>query len=190
MGHSHGQHGGAPAGSPKIDTRERGAPKDGEPQLMDRRLFMQLLVFQVPTGASIAANQEALLSALKEADIPAVIYADANDPRGVALLTFSEDPALFVDSVRPLFEAAPLSDWTLRPELTMIGRTYSSGYEQDLEFWLIRFGAPVRSSSSRDERRAASFASTPQSDARTVSRTSHTTCASHAMASIPTTTSF
>jgi len=25
----------------------------------------------------------------------------------------------------------------LRPELTMIGRTYSSGYEQDLEFWLI-----------------------------------------------------
>ena len=94
---------------------------------MDRRLFMQLLVFQVPAGSSVAANQEALLSALKEADIPAVIYADANDPRGVALLTFSEDPALFVDSVRPLFEAAPLRDWTLRPELTMIGRTYSSG---------------------------------------------------------------
>ncbi|MBW2588178.1 MAG: chlorite dismutase family protein [Deltaproteobacteria bacterium] len=137
MGHSPGHRGGAPEGLPTIDTRERGAPKDGEPQLMDRRLFMQLLVFQVPTGASVAANQEALLSALKEADIPAVIYADANDPRGVALLTFSEDPALFVDAVRPLFEAAPLRDWTLRPELTMIGRTYSSGYEQDLEFWLL-----------------------------------------------------
>ena len=137
MAHSHGKQGGAQAGSPTIDTRERGAPKDGEPQLMDRRLFMQLLVFQVPSGTSVATNQDALLSALKEADISAVIYADANDPRGVALLTFSEDPALFVDSVRPLFEAAPLRDWTLRPELTMIGRTYSSGYEQDLEFWLL-----------------------------------------------------
>lgn len=137
MAHSHGQRGGAPAASPTIDTRERGAPKDGEPQLMDRRLFMQLLVFQVPTGESIAANQEALLSALREADVPAVVYADANDPRGVGLLTFSEDPALFVDSVRPLFESAALRNWVLRPELTMIGRTYSSGYEQDLEFWLL-----------------------------------------------------
>jgi chlorite dismutase len=137
MGHSPGHRGGAPEGLPTIDTRERGAPKDGEPQLMDRRLFMQLLVFQVPTGASVAANQEALLSALEETDISAVVYADANDPRGVALLTFSEDPALFVDTVRPLFEAEPLRDWTLRPELTMIGRTYSSGYEQDLEFWLL-----------------------------------------------------
>ena len=136
MAHSHGHHG-SPEGSPRIDTRERGAPKDGEPQLMDRRLFMQLLVFQVPTGTSISANQEALISALKEAGIPGVVYADANDPRGVALLTFGEDPAVFVDSVRPLFEAEPMRDWTLRPELTMIGRTYSSGYEQDLGYWLL-----------------------------------------------------
>ena len=92
MSHSPGHRGGAPEGLPTIDTRERGAPKDGEPQLMDRRLFMQLLVFQVPTGASIAANQEALLSALKEADIPAVVYADANDPRGVALSDLQRGP--------------------------------------------------------------------------------------------------
>ena len=136
MGQSPGHHGDS-AGPPQVDTRERGAPKDGEPQLMDRRLFMQLLVFQVPAGVSIADNQEALLAAVKGAGIPAVIYADANDPRGVALLTFGEDPALFVDAVRPLFETAPLRDWMLRPELTMIGRTYSSGYEQDLEFWLL-----------------------------------------------------
>ena len=137
MGHSPGHHGGSPAGPPTIDTRERGAPKDGEPQRMDRRLFMQLLVFQVPPGVSGSADQRALLGAVQAAGIPAVIYADANDPRGVALLTFSEDPALFVDAVRPLFEAEPLRDWVLRPELTMIGRTYSSGYEQDLEFWLL-----------------------------------------------------
>jgi chlorite dismutase len=104
---------------------------------MDRRLFMQLLVFQVPIGTSISANQEALLTALREADIPSVVYADVNDPRGIALLTFSEDPAVFVDSVRPLFETEPMRNWALRPELTMIGRTYSSGYENDLGFWLL-----------------------------------------------------
>jgi chlorite dismutase len=104
---------------------------------MDRRLFMQLLVFQVPPGASIGVNQEALVSALTKADIAGVVYADVNDPRGVALLSFGEDPALFVDSVRPLFEAEPMRHWTLRPELTMIGRSYSTGYEQDLRFWLL-----------------------------------------------------
>ena len=104
---------------------------------MDRRLFMQLLVFQIPTGASILENQGALISTLEGAGLPSVVYADANDPRGVGLLTLSEDPALFVDSVRPLFDAELLRDWVLRPELTMIGRTYSIGYEQDLEFWVI-----------------------------------------------------
>ena len=136
MAHSHGHHGGAD-GAPKIDTRERGAPKEGQPQHLDKRLFMQLLVFQVPVGTSIEANQQALLSALREAGVEGVVYADANDPRGVGLLTFGEDPALFVDAVRPLFEAEPMRDWTLRPELTMIGRTYSSGYEQDLAYWLL-----------------------------------------------------
>lgn len=135
MGVSPGHRGST--GSPQIDTRERGAPKEGQPQLMDRRLFMQLLVFQVPPGASISANQETLVSAVAKADIPGVVYADVNDPRGVALLSFSEDPALFVDSVRPLFEAEPMRHWTLRPELTMIGRSYSTGYEQDLGFWLL-----------------------------------------------------
>jgi len=137
MGHSPGHQGGVPAGSPTIDTRERGAPKDGAPQFMDRRLFMQLLVFRVPAGVSIAANQEALISAIQGADIPAVVYADVNDPRGLALLTFGEDPTIFVGAVRSLFDAASLRDWTLRPELTMIGRTYSSGYEQDLTFSLF-----------------------------------------------------
>jgi len=124
-------------GDSSIDIHERGAARDGEPQVMDRRLFMQLLVFQIPTGASILENQGALISTLEGAGRPSVVYADANDPRGVGLLTFSEDPALFVDSVRPLFEAELLRDWVLRTELTMIGRTYSAGYEQDLEFWLI-----------------------------------------------------
>jgi chlorite dismutase len=136
MAHSHGHHGGSD-GSPKIDVFEHGAPKDGEPQTLNKRLFMQLLVFQLPVGTSVRAGQEALLGALKDADVAAVVYADANDPRGLGLLTFGEDPAIFVDRVRPIFEADPMRDWAIRPELTMIGRTYSSGYEKDLAFWLL-----------------------------------------------------
>lgn len=123
---------------PEIDVRERGAPKDGAPQEMDRRVFMQLLVFRIPEGSSVGSQQEALGKALQQGDVASVVYADVNDPRSIGLLTWSEDPALFVDQVRPLFEREPLSAWSLRPDMTMIGRSYSSGYEDDLEYWLIR----------------------------------------------------
>lgn len=125
-------------GLPEIDVRERGAPKDGAPQHMDRRLFMQLLVFRTPVGSKVQLEQNALAEALRAGDIPSVVYADVNDPRSIGLLTWSEDPALFVDEVRPLFERDGLRNWELRPDLTMIGRSYSSGYEDDLEYWLLR----------------------------------------------------
>ncbi|MEM8606302.1 MAG: chlorite dismutase family protein [Myxococcota bacterium] len=137
MSDSASHHGGAKHGADAIDVHERGAHRDGEPQVMDRRLFMQLLVFQIPNGVSVLEHQGALIAAVEGAGLPSVVYADANDPRGVGLLTFSEDPSLFVDEVRLLFEQELLRDWVLRPELTMIGRTYSSGYEQDLSFWLL-----------------------------------------------------
>ncbi len=126
-----------PADLPTIEIQERGAPRQGQPQLLDRRLFMQLLVFRIPQGSSPSAQQQALAIAVAEADIPSVIYADVNDPRSVGLLTFGEDPKLFVEEVRALFDRESLRDWSVRPELTMLGRSYSSGYEDDLEFWLI-----------------------------------------------------
>jgi chlorite dismutase len=43
-----------------------------------------------------------------------------------------------VTHVRPAFARAELSGLRARPELTMIGRTYATGYEPDLEQWLIR----------------------------------------------------
>ena len=137
MGDSSGHQGGRTDGLPTIEIQERGAPRDGEPQLLDRRLFMQLLVFQSPNRTSCVEQQRALIRETERADIPSVVYADANHPRGLGLLTFSEDPALFVDRVRPLFEQEVLCDLEVRPELTMLGRTYSSGYEQDLAFWLL-----------------------------------------------------
>jgi len=133
-----GPPGGPPGGLPTIDVNEYGGKRDGEKQTMNRRLFMQLLVFECPSGTlpdEIAAETANHLRARK---CPAVIYADTMDPRGVGLLTWSEDPAHFVKVVRPLFGGEVLGRVTLRPEFAMIGRSYSLGHEPDLEFGLIQ----------------------------------------------------
>ena len=124
-------------GLPPVDVNEYGGKRDGERQAMNRRLFMQLLVFDVAHGTGDAAARRAL-DAARAARIPAVVYADCMDPRGVGLLTWSEDPAHFVSAVRPLFEEEPLAAVTLRPGYAMIGRSYSTGHEPDLEFTLLR----------------------------------------------------
>jgi hypothetical protein len=119
----------------EIDVRERGAEREGQAQVMDRRLFMQFLAFHAGAATPKAAV-DGLVDALVERRIPAVIYDDVNDPRGIGVLTWSEDPAHFVTMVRPVL-GDPARDLVLRPELTMLGRTYSTGYEPDLAFWLL-----------------------------------------------------
>lgn len=126
-------------GLPHVDVNEYGGKKDGEKQAMNRRLFMQLLVFDVPSGKSADVVATDLTETLRERHIPAVVYADVMDPRGIGLLTWSEDGARFVREVRPLFGGeGPLRDVALRPEFGMIGRTYATGHEPDLEYWLLR----------------------------------------------------
>lgn len=112
----------------KVDVRERGANQ----QVSERRLWMQLQVF----GG--CADPKPLVGALEAARAEAVLYADVNDPRGVGLLTLSEDPASFVTGLRDVLNTDPFATLSLRPELTMFGRTYSSGFEADLEEWLLR----------------------------------------------------
>lgn len=119
-----------------VDVRERGAERDGQPQLMDSRLFMQLLVFRAPEASGGTQGIIAELGrALASAKVGAVIYEDVNDPFGFGLLTFSEDPADFVTRVRPAVAAQ--RGLELRSDFTMLGRTYSSGFEPDLRFWLL-----------------------------------------------------
>lgn len=130
-----GGHGGQPE-IPKIDVSERGAPKDGQPQILDRRLFMQLLVFTSDRDPQYPAHDLAL--ELAKHKVPSVIYQDANDPYGLGLLTWTEDPAMFVDAVRPAIHRVSHGNLRVRPEFTMLGRSYSTGYENDLEFWLLR----------------------------------------------------
>jgi len=111
-----------------VDVRERGANQ----QSVDRRLFMQL---QVLGGCS---DSKPLVRALEASRVEAVLYQDLNDPRGVAVLGMSEDPAFFVGPFRELLNAGPFGELMLKPELTMVGRTYASGFEADLEEWLLR----------------------------------------------------
>ena len=120
-----------PFETPKPETAERGAPREGQPQSVDARLFMQLLVF------SGCTRTQPLIVALKSSGLDAVLYEDANDPRGVALLTFDRDPAHFVTRVRLLLQAEPFASLQLRPEFTMIGRTYALGHEANLQDWLF-----------------------------------------------------
>ena len=100
--------------------------KGGQPQRADTRLFMQFLAFG---GCDDSA---ALATAVGRAGIAGVLYEDMNDPRGVGLLTFNEDPNFFFDRVRPVLNQAPFAALHQKPEYTMVGRTYSLGYEPDL----------------------------------------------------------
>ena len=111
----------------RIDVQERGANQ----QTSSRRLFMQL---QVLTGC---LDAKPLVRALESSRLEATLYQDVNDPRGVGVLTMSEDPALFATSVRAVLNADPFATLTLRPEFTMLGRTYASGFETDLDDWLL-----------------------------------------------------
>ena len=125
-------------GLPTIDVNEYGGKRDGARQSMNRRLFMQLLVFDAPPGqrADDLARRAAELCGRER--VAAVVYADAVSPRGVGLLTWGEDPTHFVRVVRPLFAHEPLAQASLRPEYAMLGRTYATGHEPDLEWALLR----------------------------------------------------
>lgn len=115
-----------------VDVRERGANQ----QASDRRLFMQLQVW------SGCADSKPLVATVERSRIEGVLYHDLNDPAGVALLALHEDPAFFATGLRELLHGEPFSSLRHRPDLTMLGRTYASGFEADLDDWLL--GRPRR----------------------------------------------
>jgi chlorite dismutase len=112
----------------RIDVQERGANQ----QASARRLFVQL---QVLTGC---LDPKPLVSALEASRIEAVLYRDVNDPRGVGVLAMSEDPAFFATGFRDVLNTEPFGGLALRAEFTMFGRTYASGFEADLDDWLLQ----------------------------------------------------
>jgi hypothetical protein len=120
-----------PQDAAKLDLSEKGKGPDGQPISLDRRLFMQFLAY----GA--CRQTVTLIKALEAAGLEGVLYADINDPQGVGLLTFHENPDYFVTALREFLNQPPFSELTPKPEYTMLGRTYALGYEPDLEDTLI-----------------------------------------------------
>ncbi|MFZ1754269.1 MAG: chlorite dismutase family protein [Caldilineaceae bacterium] len=114
----------------QLDIRERGRA-NGEVIYSDRRLFMQFL------GFGEATDTAALAETLEEAGLDGVLYEELNDPQGIGLLTFSEDPNDFVDTLRPFLNRPPFVALLPKPEFTLFGRTYALGYEPDLDETLV-----------------------------------------------------
>ena len=114
-----------------LDIRAKGRGKDGETIYSDRRLYMQLLAY----GG--CQNVGSVIEALEAAGVEGSLYADLNDPQGIAIVAMSEHPEYFVTTLRQALNQAPFSDLTPKPEYTMFGRTYTIGYETDLDATLI-----------------------------------------------------
>lgn len=125
-------------GLPAIDVLEYGGKREGVRQSMDRRLFMQLVVVDAPRGSNADEVAKRLADLCGRERIAAVVYADTAVPRGIGLLSWSEDPAHFVRKVRPLLSHDALSQAKVRSDFSMLGRTYSTGHEPDLEWTLLR----------------------------------------------------
>lgn len=115
-----------------LDIREIGTPIDGEPQYSDRRLFLQLHVFEECHDPAF------IVETLENSNLDAVLYNDLNHPTGIGVLFLAENPAALITETRSLLKKAQeTSNLIYRPEMTMIGRTYSSGREPNLEEWLL-----------------------------------------------------
>lgn len=114
-----------------LDLGERSQTADGRSLRLERRLYMQLHAF----GGS--EDSAPLVEALAGATWPGVLYEDLNDPRGVALLTWSDDPGFFISDLRRFLRQPPFRGLAPKPEYTMLGRTYAQGHEPDLEQALI-----------------------------------------------------
>ena len=114
------------------DLSEKGRDAAGQVITLNRRLFMELLAFtDVP-------DVTALVEALQASGLPGTLYVDMHDPRGVGLLTWGEHPEFFITTLRTFLQNSPFADLTPRPGFTMLGRSYSIGYEADLEHVLFK----------------------------------------------------
>lgn len=114
------------------DLSEKGRDAAGQVIRLDRRLFMQLLAFEG------SVSEAGLVAALERCGFPATLYRDANHAHGFGLLTWHEQPDFFVTTLRDFLQQPPFAELALRPAFTMLGRTYSIGYEADLDHVLFK----------------------------------------------------
>ena len=113
-----------------VNLSEKGMLK-GQPISLDRRLFMKFTAFNGCTSEQDAAQ------ALAEARVEGAMYVDTNDPTGIGVMAMTEDPEFFATTLRDTFNRPPFTGMNHKGEFDMLGRTYSIGYEPDLEDTLL-----------------------------------------------------
>ena len=107
------------------DMSEKGR-RNGQPISLDRRLFMKFTAYQ-------GGSPEEAVEAFAESGLEGALYHDVNDPRGIGILAMAEDPTVFVTTLRDVLNRAPFTGMTHDREFDMLGRSYSIGYEPDLD---------------------------------------------------------
>ena len=133
-------------------------------QRSESRLFMQFMCF----GGCL--DNDAVVKAVKEAGVQAVIYEDLHTPYGIAVVAISENPDDFMGPIRTMYRGKTFTVLAPRPDLAMFGRTYSLGYEHDLKDTL--FDRPRRTALNPDWpwavwyplRRSGRFAQLPRDE--------------------------
>jgi len=156
-----------PARSGTLDLSEKGT-RDGAQVSLDRRLFVKFAAFGGCASAETAANQ------LERAGVAGALYLDAHDPRGIGIVVMSEDPDYFVTGLREVLGGRYFAGLDHKAEFDMLGRTYSIGYEPDLEHVLFerprsRIVDPaLRWAVWYPLRRAKGFAALPADDQRRI----------------------
>ncbi len=115
----------------KIDIREKGRAKNGEIIYSDRRLFVSFFAF------SGVEDTGRIGCVLEESGVEYSLYSDLSDPSGIGAVFINEDEDFFVEKLRKILNTAPFSNLNFKKELSMFGRTYSLGYENNLEETLV-----------------------------------------------------
>ena len=114
------------------EVRERGRGVDGSPIYSSERLYIQFF------GFGDCRDIEALQSDLSGSGIDGTLYRDVNDPTGVGLACATRQPEELVTKLHPFLRDSGFAALTPKPDLTMLGRSYTIGYEDDLDHVLIR----------------------------------------------------
>lgn len=139
MQHAHSR----PPQTEKPDMLEYGLPyENGEKQSLDRRLYVQLHAF------TNCKNTAPIIKALESLDQKAVLYRDMNDPFGFAIVLFEENPEKLAEGFESLTRDVGFDTLSHKKEMTMLGRTYASGHEPNLEDWLLH--KPIRNALNPD----------------------------------------
>tara|TARA_B100000029_G_scaffold516824_1_gene635311 strand:+ start:23643 stop:24380 length:738 start_codon:yes stop_codon:yes gene_type:complete len=115
------------------DILEYGAPTNGQAQTTNERLYIQLNVFTSREESKTKDITKCVIAAIQETSLDSAIYLNANDPSGIGVLFLSDNPESFVSEVRTILSSTPFNTLKHRNRMTMLGRTYSMGYEPDLK---------------------------------------------------------